>query len=184
MKKQSSYRWLRLGIERYGRGDLVPRADERAGFGGGARWMARAMGQPLDDAGARRAARLATLKYGAALTAALVAGALASRLHLLLGLVAFVIAFYAVEVQGLFLLPLVVAGELSALSRSRRLIAATGGTARAVIAILPIAAWMIFAGVGRGFVRAWCEGCLAVIAWYEEAERARALGMDAVFRQP
>ena len=168
----SARRLLRAGIARYDRGDLVPRSDERTGFGGGARWMARAMGQTLDAAGTQRAARLATLKYGAALTAALVCGALASRLHLVAGLVAFVLAFYAVEVQGLFLLPLVVKGTPHPLSRSRSLVAASGGTARAVLAVLPIAAWMIFAGVGRGFVRAWCEGCLAVIVWYEEAERA------------
>lgn len=167
-----SVRLLRAGIARYLASDLVPRADERSGFRGGARWMARAMGRSLDDKAERRGARLSIWKYGTALGVALVAAFLAAQLHGLLALPALVIAFYAVEVQGLFLLPLVVVGDARPVSRSRALVAAGGGTAHAVLLVLPIAAWMIFAGVQRGFQRAWCEGCLAVIVWFEEASAA------------
>ena len=167
-----SVRRLRAGIAHYGSRDLVPRPDERDGFHGGARWMARAMGRTIDAASAGRAARLAALKYGAALVAATGCGLVGASLHPIAGLVVFVLGFYAVEVQGLFLVPLVVARDPQPLLRSRALVASHGGTARAVLAVLPIAAWMIFAGVRRGFVRAWCEGCLAVIVWFEEVERA------------
>lgn len=164
---------LRRGIARYAVRDLAPTALERDGFRGGARWMARAMGTTLDDSRVERAARLGMLKYGASLGTAVLAATIACRLHVIAGAFAFVLAFYAVEVQGLFLVPLVVRGEARPFARSRALMLSAGGTARAVAAVLPIAAWMIFAGLRRGFARAWCEGCLAVVAWFEELEGAR-----------
>jgi hypothetical protein len=39
--------------------------------------------------------------------------------------------------------------------------------------VIPLAAVMLFGGVvGRGFVRSWCLGCLAVVVWYEDLRRA------------
>ncbi len=157
---------LRWGIARYASGDLTPVASERTGFAGGARWMARAMGRTIDEAAVRRAARGGLVKYGAALAAGLGASAIMCRVHVVAGLAAFVLAFYAVEVQGLFLVPLVVDGARAPLTGSRRLLERGGGTWRAVAGVLPIAGWMILAGPFRGFTRSWCEGCLAVVRWY------------------
>lgn len=167
------HRFLEMGIARY-RDELEPTPRERRGFAGAARWVARAMGATIDDRAARRAARLLRYKYLASLITAIAAGSLACRAHFVLGIVAFVLAFYAVEVQGVFMVPLVVRGALRPVERSRSLVVAAGGTVSCVVRVLPIAAWMLFAGFGRGFVRAWCEGCLAVIAWFEEIESNRA----------
>jgi hypothetical protein len=164
---------LRRAQERYARGDLVPTRDERRGFVGGARWMARAMGREIDAARAVRASRACALKYAVALgiaaCAALLTGALFSTIA---ALPVFVLVFYGVEVQGVFVVPLVVLGEARPFKRSRALIARSGGTAGAVTRVLPIAAWMLFAGPLRGFTGAWCEGCLAVLDWFEDARRA------------
>lgn len=166
-------RWLDAGIARWSE-ELEPTPRERRGFVGAARWMARAMGSTIDDRAARKAARLLRWKYAAAVITAIAAGSIACRVHVLAGAVAFVVAFYAVEVQGLFVVPLVVRGASKPVERSRSLVLADGGTLSCVAAVLPIAGWMLFAGFRRGFARAWCEGCLAVIAWFEAIEARRA----------
>ncbi|CAN5749705.1 hypothetical protein BH09MYX1_BH09MYX1_08020 [soil metagenome] len=171
MSERGAMALLRSGIARYAAGDLVPRACERTGFDGGARWIARAMGRALSDGDARRAGRLGALKYATALGVAGGGAAVACRVHVIVAMVVFVGAFYAVEVQGLFLFPLVALGERAPWRRSRALVAKGGGTLRAVVRVLPIAAYMIFAGPFRGFTRAWCEGCLAVMGWFAAARR-------------
>ena len=41
--------------------------------------------------------------------------------------------------------------------------------------VLPLAAVMLFGGlIGKGFVRSWCLGCLAVCIWYEELRQEMA----------
>lgn len=168
---------LRRGIAAYAARDLEPRSGERAGFEGGARWMARAMGAPLGDEAASLASRVLWVKYGASLAAAVGAGAIACKIHPIAGAAAFVVAFYAVEVQGVFVVPLVIQGERAPFRRSRALACAPGGTVRALATVMPIAGWMLFAGPFRGFTQAWCEGCLAVLAWFEDSrdvEAARA----------
>jgi len=48
--------------------------------------------------------------------------------------------------------------------------------------VLPLAAMMLLGGfVGRGFVRSWCLGCLAVLIWYE---RLRTAGSNAGASRP
>ncbi|MBZ4417780.1 hypothetical protein K8638_14910 [Myxococcus sp. RHST-1-4] len=86
-----------------------------------------------------------------------------------MGLPLAVPAFYAVEVQGLFLFPLALDGVAHPWRGSRRLLLEAGGTLSAVGTVLVLAAVMLFGGLaGRGWIRCWCLGCLAVVLWYEE----------------
>ncbi len=153
---------------RYREGDLAPQPGERRGFEGGARWMARALGQTIDDAAAARAARLSWVKYGSAAAVGLAAGALGACLHPALAPVGFVLGFYAVEVQGVFLMPAVVRGAPSPWTHSRRTMVRAGGTVAAMCTVIPLAGWMLVGGVvAHGSpVRAWCEGATAVVLWY------------------
>ena len=59
-------------------------------------------------------------------------------------------------------------------ARARTLTVQAGGTWAVMRVVLPIAACMLGGGfAGRGFVRSWCLGCLAILCWYE---RLRAVG--------
>ena len=82
--------------------------------------------------------------------------------------------FYAVEAQGVFLFPLALDGEVRAPFRvARRWTVRAGGTWRVMATVMPLAAVMLAGGfVGRGFVRSWCLGCLAVCLWYEQLRLA------------
>lgn len=153
---------------RYLEGDLAPRPDERAGFAGGTRWMARALGRTIDDATAARGARLAWAKYLGAGAAGVAGAAAAACVHPVLAPMGFVLGFYAMEVQGVFLLPALVCGAPSPWARSRRLVVQAGGTAAAMRIVVPLAAWMLVGGVVThgSPVRAWCEGATAVVLWY------------------
>jgi len=114
--------------------------------------------------------RLGITKYAlASAVALLVAGAfVVLRLWALVPLA--VLAFYVVEVQMLFVFPLAIDGHRRPFRESRRLMLRIAGTARAVGTVLPIAAYMLLGGfLGRGFLRCWCLGCLAVCIWYEDA---------------
>ncbi len=144
------------------------------GFRGGAAWMAEAMahvrGRPV-SAALPRAHVLGFLKYAAALLAALGAWALVvhAGLPLVMGFTLPVLAFYAVEVQMVFLFPLALDGAPHLLRASRALTRKAGGTLSVMGTVLVLAAVMLLGGLaGRGLVRCWCLGCLAVVLWYEE----------------
>jgi hypothetical protein len=78
-------------------------------------------------------------------------------------------AFYAVEAQMVFLFPLAVDGHAHPLADSRAWTLRAGGTAAVMRVVLPLALTMLGGGLmGRGFIRSWCLGCLAVCIWYEE----------------
>jgi hypothetical protein len=112
---------------------------------------------------------LGLIKYGLATTAALVwAGAAwAEGLPLLAPFA--VLVFYAVEVQMVFLFPLALDGSARPFRTARAWTRRAGGTIAAMRVVLPLAAVMLLGGlVGRGFVRCWCLGCLAVCLWYED----------------
>jgi hypothetical protein len=108
------------------------------------------------------------IKYGAASLSASLFLALAFALSAPpLALLA-IFAFYAIEAQMVFLFPAALDGAPSPLLASRRFTVRAGGTRRVMQIVMPIAATMIFGGCwGRGFVRSWCIGCLAVCIWYE-----------------
>jgi predicted MPP superfamily phosphohydrolase len=78
-------------------------------------------------------------------------------------------AFYAVEAQLVFLFPLVLDGAERPLIASRAWTVRAGGTIAVMAVVLPLALTMLGGGfVGRGFVRSWCLGCLAICLWYED----------------
>jgi hypothetical protein len=146
----------------------------RGGFRGGAAWMAGAMaqvrGRPVGTS-LPSAWRLGGLKYAFALLAAVGTWGVAVRLGLphAVGLLLAVPAFYAAEVQGLFLFPLALDGAEHPWRGSRALLREAGGTPGAMGTVLVLAAVMLFGGLaGRGWLRCWCLGCLAVVLWYEE----------------
>ena len=149
----------------------------RRGFASAAEWLRAALahvrGAPL--APTRHDVQwLGVVKYalcGAAAAPWLVAAVATRAWWLVTGAV---LAFYAVEAQMVFLLPLALDGEHPRLLReSRRWTVRAGGTLAVMQTVIPLAAVMLFGGVvGRGFVRSWCLGCLAVVVWYEELRRA------------
>ena len=110
--------------------------------------------------------RAGLLKYAAASLAALIPIAVAiafSRWFLMLLAIP---CFYAVEVQMLFLFPLMLDHHPHPLRQSLRLTRRIG-TLSAMATVLPIAAFMLSGEfVGQGIRRSWCVGCLAVCLWY------------------
>jgi hypothetical protein len=156
------------------RAERDARASGWRGFDGGLAWMARRSGTVPAGSGAV----LGLLKYGAcalvAAIAALVVVALGDR-----SLVSFapaslaaLFAFYALESRWVFVFPAAAHGERRPFAVSRALVRRHGGTLAAMRVVLPIAASMVFGGfAGRGFLRSWCVGCLAVLVWYERLAR-------------
>jgi len=166
---------------------VAARRAARSGFGGGAAWMAQAMAAIRGAAGASTpsaadraaATRLGFTKYGAASAALLLVGGaattafLAGRPVLAAALAAAAgAAFYLVEAQGAFAFPALVDGATDPWRRSRELVCAAGGTGPVAARTVVIAAAMLGGGfLGRGFLRSWCVGALAVALWYEALRR-------------
>lgn len=162
-------RLLTAAVERYARGDLRPRPDEYATLAGATRWMGRALEAPVSDQAARRGGGLLAEKYLVAGAAGVAAFALARRVAPRASLVAFALGFYAVEAQGVFVIPALLEGVDDPQARSRELVAEAGGTLSVMATVIPIAAHMLTGPLfGRGAVDAWCVGCLAVVLWYNE----------------
>jgi hypothetical protein len=115
---------------------------------------------------------LGFVKYGLASVGALAFVALAFFFNpwWILGIVP---AFYAIEAQFVFLFPLALDGSKQPFRDARRWTKRSGGTLRVMGVVLPLAATMLFGGfLGRGFVRSWCLGCLAVCLWYEDLQKS------------
>ncbi len=157
---------------------LGPLAGKLAGggFGGGAEWMRVALGLMrggVPPEGKAGFATLGLLKYGFASLAGLAVllpTLLLGPFWLWLAVPAGILAFYAVEVQGVFLFPAALAGSPHPWKTSRELLVSGGGTVVGVLTVLPLALRMLAGGfLGGGFVRSWCLGCLAVLHWYEAA---------------
>ena len=149
----------------------------RHGFASAAEWLravlAHVRGAPLPELGPD-VPRLGGVKYalcGAAAVPWLVAAAATGRWWLVTGAV---LAFYAVEAQMVFLIPLALdGGHRRLLCESRRWTVRAGGTLAVMRTVMPLAVVMLLGGLaGRGFVRSWCLGCLAVVIWYEDLRRA------------
>jgi hypothetical protein len=142
-----------------------------AGFAGGALWMREALHvlRGVRPRGEAAFHRLGLVKYGIA-TAAAAAFAVGAW-HVAAGLVPLVvIVFYAVECRMVFVFPLALDGSPAPLRDSHTLVARTASPFAATAVVMRLAAEMLFGGfLGRGFVRSWCCGCLAVLLWYERA---------------
>src|SRR5262249_43956200 len=113
--------------------------------------------------------RLGLIKYGLAGGVALLWAVAAYSGHVpwLVPLAA--VAFYVVEAQMVFLFPLALDGSARPFAAARRWTRHAGGTVAVLRVVVPLACTMLFGGLaGRGFVRCWCLGCLAVCLWYED----------------
>jgi predicted MPP superfamily phosphohydrolase len=150
----------------------------RRGFASGGQWMGVALQAIRQESSPRSSAGLQWLgiaKYAMALAAGMLFVVAAAALHrrelALLGIA----AFYAVEAQMVFLFPLALDGRTRLFRESRRWTRRAGGTFAVLRVVLPLAAVMVTGGfIGRGFVRSWCLGCLAICIWYEDLRRAEA----------
>jgi predicted MPP superfamily phosphohydrolase len=142
------------------------------GFASGAQWMRLALetmrGRPCVPA-AFNYHLLGLIKYGPAAGVALLWAVAACAWHVpwLVPLAA--AAFYAVEAQMVFLFPLALDGSAQPFGSARRWTRHAGGTVGVMRVVMPLACTMLFGGLaGRGFLRSWCLGCLAVCLWYED----------------
>ena len=76
------------------------------------------------------------------------------------------LGFYLVEIQFLFLFPLLLEGGPAPLRRSCRLTARIG-YGRCLAGVLPVAAYMLAGLLRPGRARRqWHVGCLAILLWY------------------
>lgn len=106
---------------------------------------------------------LASLAAGIALGAVILI-----QLPVILGLIAAGLAFYAVEVQFVFLFPIAIDGSATPWKKAY-LMTRKIGTISAMQVVIPLAVVMLAGGLcGQGFVRCWCLGCLSIILWYED----------------
>ena len=143
------------------------------GFVGGAAWMRRALTvvRGMAPTGRAHFGWLGLFKYTLCSLLALLAFGACWRLPLL-AFPAAILVFYAVEARLVFVFPLALDGEAAPFLASHRLVTRTLPSGIALARVASIAAGMLVGGiVGRGFVRSWCIGCLAVVLWYEEARR-------------
>jgi hypothetical protein len=157
---------------------IAARASVATGFDGGLRFMGTRSGRtPARGTGHV----LGFAKYGACLAFALaVASAIAAAVHAMpeslaaiLAFLTFAFAFYALESRWVFVFPAAAYGETHPFRTSWSLTARTGGTLATMRVVLPIAAHMLFGPLcGKGVVRAWATGCLAVLLWYEDVRGA------------
>lgn len=145
------------------------------GFSSGGEWMGEALAvlrsEPTNLSKSRNFSSLGFWKYAICGFSGLGFFCLGCVFHvpLILSFLLFIVGFYAAEVQMLFLFPFVLDGSTSPFQDSSHLMRKTIGTQRAVIEVLPIAAFMLFGGLfGRGFLRSWTLGCISILLWYEE----------------
>jgi hypothetical protein len=145
-------------------------------FASGAAWMRAVMahvrGMPIPERDAPYNL-FGFVKYGlASLGALLYLAAIMTQGWWVL-LPGFILIFYAIEAQMVFLFPLVIDGHPQPFAVSRAWTQRAGGTLAVLIIVLQLAAVMLVGGwLGRGFVRSWALGCIAVVIWYEGLRHA------------
>ncbi len=144
----------------------------RTGFVSGGEWMVLALSEMRGVPPALTPPNLQALgiiKYSLACAAALLVIGIALWTGIEPLALLCIPAFYAVEVQMVFLFPIVLDGYTHPFRESRKWTVVQGGTLSAMKVVMPLAAVMIFGGfLGQGFIRSWCLGCLAVVLWYEK----------------
>ncbi len=144
-------------------------------FTNGARWMHGAYGvlhgpvPPFPVA--VRWERYGWWKYGISAAGALVVFAVPAPFWAQMGL--FVAVFYAIEVQLLFLFPLLMFGAPAPVRTSVRMVWQVGFF-RAWLTTIVLAAYML-AGLlrWRSPLRHWCIGCLCVVFWADKLYTVR-----------
>src|ERR1043165_4513087 len=150
----------------------------RTGFDSGGRWMCEALATLRGETATMPVTNLSALgmiKYGMAIVASLMATVMILWRQQYWALPLGVFVFYAVEAQMVFLFPLAIDGRTRVFRESLAWTSRAGGTWRVMCIVLPIAGTMLFGGLaGRGFIRSWCVGCLAVVVWYEHLRQKKA----------
>lgn len=148
----------------------------RTGFDSGAAWMCAVMEHQRNDILPSVHASynlLGFFKYGLSALGALLYLALVIGTGWWPLLPGFVLVFYAIEAQMVFLFPLVIDGCPDALRQSRAWTVRAGGTIPVMWTVMQLAVVMLFGGfVGQGFTRSWALGCLSIVLWYEELRHA------------
>jgi len=169
-----------LADERNGLSEAAIKAS-RGGFAGGALWMQQAMSvvrsAPMgcsDDCPTSASyLQLGLTKYALAISGAALVAVVCWRTQPCLLPLA-VVAFYLIEVRMVFAFPVAIDSSASPFRDSHELLRSTMPWLTATKNVMLLAAEMLFGGlIGRGFVRSWCVGCLAVVVWYEEARATR-----------
>jgi hypothetical protein len=147
----------------------------KSGFASGAGWMRLVLCHlrgTTPVAGQAAFQKLGVVKYGLSAMCALLFLSVVIRTHAWALLPGVVLIFYAVEAQMVFLFPLALDGYANPIRESLAWTRAAGGTIPVMLTVMQLAAVMLFGGFfGRGFVRSWCLGCLAVLLWYEALRR-------------
>lgn len=150
------------------------------GFQSGADWMRMAMeqirGETIAASPKMNFQYLGIAKYSAATAVASAWTIAMIALEWPIVTILAVPIFYAVEAQGVFLFPAAIEGDPRPFRNSRTWTIRAGGTMRVMAIVMPIAATMLAGGfLGRGFLRSWCLGCLAICIWYEELKTSHKL---------
>jgi len=144
-------------------------------FEAGALWMGGCLAQIRETPGDRRLSASFTaygyLKYGLASGAAALWVLLTSMSDWPYLFPLGILVFYLVEVNFLFLFPILLDGRQRPISTSFRM-TRNLGYIYAMKNLAAIASRMLFGGfAGRGFKRSWLMGCLAVLFWYEKTNQ-------------
>jgi hypothetical protein len=153
------------------------------GFQSGAEWMKLAMetirGRALEPVERMPNFHfLGIAKYTAASVVAAIGVFVADWFAIPVLVVLAIPLFYAVEAQGVFLFPVALDGYAKPIRTARQWTVHAGGTLRVMLIVMPIAVVMLGGGfLGRGFLRSWCLGCLAVCLWYEQIRAADPLAV-------
>jgi hypothetical protein len=152
---------------------FAPNARSQAwqqGFASGAEWMRLVLEQKRGSPpqGQANFQWLGILKYGLCSLGALLYIAVCLLLKNWWLLPGFVLVFYAIEAQMVFLFPVALDNTPHSFSANRRMTVQAGGTLRVMWTVMQLAVVMLFGGfAGRGFIRCWALGCLSVVLWYE-----------------
>jgi hypothetical protein len=149
----------------------------KGGFYSGAAWMELVLselrGQPQRSV-PQCLQGFGILKYTLTSIAALIVVAIAIKTQIYPFILLCIPAFYAVEVQMVFLFPITLDRLPHPFRTSLQWTQYAGGTIAAMRIVLVLAVVMLLGGLlGKGFVRCWCLGCLAVVLWYEQIRKTR-----------
>jgi hypothetical protein len=149
----------------------------KGGFYSGAAWMelvlSQLRGQPQRSV-PQCLQGFGILKYTLTTIAALIVLAIAIATQIYPFILLCIPAFYAVEVQMVFLFPITLDRFPHPFRTSLQWTQYAGGTITAMRIVLVLAVVMLLGGLfGKGFIRCWCLGCLAVVLWYEQIRKTR-----------
>jgi len=162
-------------VDEYNGLSLFAKEASKGLFTGGALWMMqvlRCLRNKTRDFPKRNYEILGLFKYGMALLLGFLAGYIVWDRSSLAAVIVFILVFYAVEAQFVFLFPLAIDRSPRLIRSSLSMTQRAGGTFEVMRIVLPVAATMLFGGfAGKGYLRSWCIGCIAIVIWYEALQK-------------